>query len=77
MRIRRWGRRVMEPAKQSRFGVESLGTFRLDEKGVTFVDEFGFPHVSEAFEPSEEYFLTWKELRPFVNSQGPLSRIVR
>lgn len=33
--------------------------------------------AAQALEPSGEYFLTWKELRPFVNPQGPLARIVR
>ena len=39
---------TMEPAVESRFGVENLDTFRLDDKGVTFVYDFGFPHVSQA-----------------------------
>lgn len=65
---------IMEPAVQSRFTAENLDRFRLDEKGVTFVYDFGFPHVSEALEPSGEYFLGWNELRPFVKPEGPLAR---
>lgn len=68
---------TMGPARESRFTVENLDTFRLEDKGVTFVYDFGFPHVSQALEPSGEYFLSWKELRPYVNPQGPLARIVR
>ena len=67
---------AMEPAKQSRFGADDLNRFRLDEKGVTFVYDFGFPHVSEALEPSGEYFLSWEELRPYVEPGGPLSRVM-
>lgn len=67
---------AMEPAVQSRFTVENLNRFRLDEKGVTFVYDFGFPHVSEALEPSGEYFVSWEELRPYVRSDGPLARLV-
>lgn len=67
---------ILEPAVQSRFGAESLDTFRLDDKGVTFVYEFDFPHVSEALEPSGEYFLSYEELRPYVNPEGPLARLI-
>lgn len=66
---------ALEPAKQSRFGVEHLDTFRLDDKGVTFVYDFGFPHVIQALEPSGEYFLSYEELRPYVNPEGPLARL--
>lgn len=68
---------TMEPAKQSRFGVDDLNRFRLDEKGVTFVYDFDFPHVTEALEPEGEYFLSYEELRPYVDPGGPLSRMVR
>jgi hypothetical protein len=66
---------TMEPATQSRFSVESFDTFRLDDKGVTFIYDFGFPHVSQALEPSGEYFLSYEELRPYINPEGPLARI--
>jgi len=61
---------------QSRFGVENLDTFRLDDKGVTFVYDFEFPHVSEALEPAGEYFLSYEELRPYINPEGPLARLI-
>jgi hypothetical protein len=67
---------TMEQAKQSRFGVENLDTFRLEDKGITFVYDFGYPHVNEALEPSGEYFLSYEELRPYVNSEGPLAPLV-
>jgi hypothetical protein len=67
---------TMEPAKQRRFGVENLDTFRLDDKGVTFIYDFGFPHVSQALEPSGEYFLSYEELRAYINPEGPLARIL-
>lgn len=68
---------AMGPVRESRFGIESLDRFRLGEKGITFVYDFGFPHVSEALEPAGEYFLGYEELRPFVNPEGPLGRVVR
>lgn len=68
---------ALAPARESRFTVENLDTFRLDETGVTFVYDFDYPHVSKAFEPNGECFLTWKELRPYVNPQGLLGSIIR
>jgi len=67
---------TMEPAKQMRFGAENLDTFLLDDKGVTFVYDFGFPHVSQALEPSGEYFLSYEELRSYINPEGPLARVL-
>jgi hypothetical protein len=67
---------AMEPAVQSRFGTESLDRFRLSDKGVTFVYDFEFPHVHLALEPSGEYFLSYEELRPYVDPKGPLSRVI-
>lgn len=67
---------AMEPAKKMRFGVENLDTFRLDDKGVTFVRSFEFPHVNKALEPSGEFFLSYEELRPYVNPEGPLARVL-
>lgn len=66
---------TMELARQSFFVVEDLDTFRLEDKGVTFVYDFGFPHVIQALEPSGEYFLSYEELRPYFNPEGPLARL--
>jgi len=67
---------AMEPARRRRFRVENLDTFRLDDRGVTFVRDFEFPHVHAALEPSGEYFLSYEELRPYVNPNGPLARVL-
>jgi hypothetical protein len=67
---------AMEPAKQMRFGVENLDTFRLGDKGVTFVRDFEFPHVHGALEPGGEFFLSYEELRPYINPEGPLARVL-
>ena len=66
---------TMEPAKQMRFEAENLDTFRLGDKGVTFVRDFEFPHVHQALEPVGEFFLSYEELRPYINPEGPLARL--
>lgn len=55
------------------FGVDDLDSFKLDERGVTFLYDFEFPHVALALEPQEEYFFSYKELKPFIDEKGLLT----
>lgn len=59
------------------FGVDGLNSFRLDEQGVTFLHEFGFPHAYLAVEPEEEYFFSYKELKPFIDEKGLLAAFTK
>jgi hypothetical protein len=59
------------------FAIENLEDFSIDESGITFHYNYGFPHAVKALEPSGEYFFSWKELRPFVKRGGLLARFVR
>jgi hypothetical protein len=54
------------------FGLEDLDHFTIGDGGLTFLYDFGFPHVIEALEPSGEYFFSWAELAGFLrpNRQG-------
>ena len=54
-----------------------LDEFEIDENGVTFRHDYGFPHVALALQPPGEFFLTWKELKPYIKSGGLLSRLAR
>jgi hypothetical protein len=51
--------------------------FSVDAKGVTFYYDYGFPHVIQALEPTGEYNLSWKELRPFIKRGSLLERFVK
>lgn len=55
----------------------SLDEFHIDENGVVFHHNYGFPHVAQAIQPSGEFFLTWAELKPFIKSGGLLSKFAR
>jgi hypothetical protein len=70
-----WGEDLegFEEALNVRFTVASLSAFKLDERGVTFLYDFGFPHAALAAEPEEEYFLSYKELKPFIDEKGLLA----
>ncbi len=55
----------------------SLDEFHIDEKGVVFHHDYGFPHVAQGIQPTGEFFLTWAELKPFIKSGGLLSKFAR
>lgn len=58
------------------FAAKDLREFSVSDKGITFIYDYGFPHVIQALEPEGRYFLTWKEAAPYVNRRGPLARFV-
>lgn len=59
------------------FTVEDLKEFSVDDKGVTFIYNYGFPHVIQALQPDGRYFFNWEQLKPFIKPAGLLSRIAR
>lgn len=59
------------------FKVENLDSFLVDDKGVTFIYDYGFPHVAQALQPEGRYAFTWSELKPFVKTGGLFGRFVR
>jgi hypothetical protein len=61
--------------KETIFGIKDLNEFSVDDKGVTFHYDYGFPHVILAMQPEGEFRLSWTELRPFIKPGGLLTRI--
>ncbi|MEQ1644851.1 MAG: hypothetical protein ABL959_15485, partial [Pyrinomonadaceae bacterium] len=47
--------------------------FEIDESGVMFHHDYGFPHVAQALQPPGEFFLTWDELKPFIKKGSVLA----
>ncbi len=64
--------RILEEPRKVHIQVSDLDRFRLGEEGITFIYDFNFSHAIEALEPSGEYFLSYKDLQPFINPQGLL-----
>ncbi len=56
---------------------DDISGFFITEKGVTFVYDYGFPHVILALEPSGRYEFTFAEIKPFVASGSLLEKLVR
>ena len=62
--------------KESNFTVKNLDEFSVNDKGVTFIYDYGFPHVILALQPDGQYFFTWAQLKPFIKRGGLLEQFV-
>jgi hypothetical protein len=63
---------LKEQLDQLTFTVENLDDFSVNDKGLTFLYDAGFPHVSRALQPDGRYFFSFAELRPYIKRNGPL-----
>lgn len=61
---------------EENFTAENLAEFAIDDDGVTFIYDYGFPHVIEALEPEGRYNFSWSEIAKFVNASGPFAQFV-
>jgi hypothetical protein len=59
------------------FTVKNLNEFSVSDKGVTFIYDYGFPHVALALQPEGRFFYSWAELKPFIRRDGLLARFAR
>lgn len=59
------------------FTAENLTEFSISDKGITFLYDYGFPHVIKAWEPEGMYTMTWAQLKPFIKSDGLFGQFVR
>ena len=81
--IRMYGRdqdaaeRLKEALQNATFGMENLDNFSVNNRGVTFLYDFGFPHVIKALEPSGRYFFSYERLKEHINQDGLLGVFVR
>lgn len=54
-----------------------LEDFSINEKGVSFQYDYGFPRTLMMFEPGGNYFLSWREIKPFIKRGGLLEKFIR
>jgi hypothetical protein len=69
--------RFEEPDVRRQFREKNLPGFIIGTKGVTFFYDYAFPHVGKASEPSGKFFLSWKEMKPFISPDGPFGKFVK
>ncbi len=46
--------------------ISNLDDFKIDDNGLTFLYDAGFPHVVQAYQPVGEYKFSYEELRPYL-----------
>lgn len=63
--------------RHSNFTAANLDWFSISDRGVTFVYDYGFPHVIKAVEPTGAFFFSWARLKPYIKPGGLLARIAR
>jgi hypothetical protein len=66
-----------EMLDRTALGSKVLEEFSVDERGVTFIFDYGFPHVAQALEPSGRYFFSWTDIKPHIRRDGLLGQFVR
>ncbi len=69
----------VDPAElfvEEKFTADHLQWFAIDDAGVTFIYDYGFPHVLEGYEPEGRYKFSWNEIATFVKVPGPLAHFV-
>jgi hypothetical protein len=63
------------PNEEYSFKVENLDEFTINEKGITFYYNFGFPHVIKSLEPKSSIALSYEELNDFILENGYLKNM--
>lgn len=59
------------------FHSSELKAFSVDEKGVTFHYDYGFPHVIQAAQPAGVFTYTWAQMKPHLKAGGLLASMGR
>ena len=63
--------------KDADFRRKDLEGFSVNDQGVTFKYDYGFPHVIQALQPDGNFLFTWAQLQPYLVSGGLLAHIAR
>ncbi len=59
-----------------RFRIKHLNDFTLTPEGVIFHYEFGFPRAILTLEPTNNYLMTYDQLKPYLKPGSPLEPVV-
>lgn len=68
---------LTEMLAEKKFTLEELKHFSVNDKGVTFYYDYGFPHVNLALEPNGEFFVPYSQIKSFIKPEGLLGKFVR
>ncbi len=52
---------------------DQVKDFSVGDLGVTFLFDYGFPHVIKALQPEGKYFFSWSQLKPYLREYSTLT----
>lgn len=67
---------LQERFGHEKVGIDDLNNFSLDEYGITFIHDFGFPHVIKALEPEGHYYFEYSSLKRFIKENSILKNFI-
>jgi hypothetical protein len=59
------------------FTIANLKRFSIDEQGVVFHYDYGFPHAIQAIQPTGEFFYSWTNIKKYIKRGGLLGPLAR
>ncbi len=54
-----------------------LDEMEVDDNGIVFHHDYGFPHIAQALQPPGSFFLDWHELKPYIKRGSVFAQFVR
>jgi len=69
--------RVPELYTDLKIEIKDLDNFSIDDKGITFLYDAGFPHVIQAYQPAGVYRFSYAELSQFLKREGAPQSLTR
>ena len=63
--------------RENKNSIKMLDEFTIGADGVTFLYDYGFPHVVQALEPEGRYKFTWQQMKPFIKANSSFGKFVK
>ena len=57
--------------------LKTLNQYTIGADGITFIYDYGFPHVIKALAPEGRYKFTWQQMKPYIKPASPLAKFVK
>ncbi len=56
---------------------DDIEEFSVSDAGVTFIYDYGFPHVIQAAQPEGRFFFSWSEIKPYLREYSTVDMIAQ
>lgn len=68
---------IEERFSHNKFEIENLNHFSINEDGIYFIYDFGFPHVIKALEPEGRYYFPFSSLKQLMKENGIMGKFIQ